>query len=68
MPDINILVKGKIATAIDTSEYICGNSDYIAKFCFDAEWDAYETKTARFSYNGSKQQCMGTRRVRMGGK
>lgn len=51
MPDINIRVKNKIATAGRTI-YVCGNSDYVAAFDFDSEWDAYETKTARFSYGG----------------
>lgn len=47
MPDIQIKVADKIATGDDT-KIICGNSDYIAVFEFDAEWDAYDTKTARF--------------------
>lgn len=51
MPDINIRVKNKIATA-DRTIYVCGNSDYVAAFDFDSEWDAYETKTARFSFGG----------------
>lgn len=51
MPNINIRIKNKIATA-DRTVYICGNSDYVAVFDFDSEWDAYETKTARFSYSG----------------
>lgn len=52
MPGINITVKNKIARA-DGAHYVCGNSDYVANFKFDSEWDEYETKTARFSYNGS---------------
>ena len=31
---------------------VCGNADYQIQFHFDAEWDAYETKTARFIWNG----------------
>jgi hypothetical protein len=27
---------------------VCGNTDYIVRFAFDTEWDAYENKTARF--------------------
>lgn len=30
---------------------VCGNSDYVVEFVFDSEWDAYETKTARFIWN-----------------
>ena len=52
MPDINISVKNKIAVQTNKTEYICDNSDFIIKFNFDAEWDAYDTKTARFCYNG----------------
>lgn len=29
---------------------VCGNSDYVAAFTFDSEWDGYEEKTARFQY------------------
>lgn len=52
MPGINITVKNKIARS-DGAHYVCGNSDFVANFKFDSEWDEYETKTARFSYNGS---------------
>lgn len=51
MPVINITVKNKIATQ-DKTVYVCGNSDYVANFDFDSEWDKYEIKTARFAYNG----------------
>lgn len=52
MPVINISVENKIAEA-DGILYVCGNSDFVAKFAFDAEWEAYENKTARFCYNNS---------------
>lgn len=52
MPNINIIVREKIAQAVGDTHIVCGNSDYIAVFDFDAEWDAYETKTARFIWNG----------------
>lgn len=45
---IKISVNNKIATLQDNVLIINGNSDYVIKFDFDAEWDAYETKTARF--------------------
>lgn len=51
MPDINISVQNKIAVQTNKTEYICDNSDFIIKFNFDAEWDAYDSKTARFCYN-----------------
>lgn len=43
--------QNKIAVQTNKTEYICDNSDFIIKFNFDAEWDAYDTKTARFCYN-----------------
>ena len=52
MQNIIIIVREKIARAFDDTHIVCGNSDYIAVFDFDAEWDAYETKTARFIWNG----------------
>lgn len=52
MPNINIIVREKIAQAVGDTHIVCGNSDYISVFDFDAEWDAYETKTARFIWNG----------------
>lgn len=58
MPNIKITVKNKIATNPDRTEYICGNSDFVIDFDFDAEWDAYETKTARFIYGGSYQDII----------
>lgn len=33
-------------------DIVCGNSNYQIKFTFDAEWDAFSTKTARFVSNG----------------
>ena len=53
MKTINVLVRDKIASAVGDIVYICGNSDYIISFDFDAEWDAYSVKTARFVHNGT---------------
>lgn len=33
-------------------DIVCGNSDYQIQFAFDSEWDAHDTKTARFIWNG----------------
>lgn len=52
MPEINIMIKNKIATKSNNVTYICDNSDYVINFDFDDEWDAYDTKTARFAYGG----------------
>ena len=51
MPNISITVKNKVARA-DRVIIVCDNSDYTAVFDFDAEWDEYTTKTARFVYGG----------------
>lgn len=53
MPNINITVREKIAHTISDTCIVCGNSDYVAAFNFDAEWDAYEVKTARFIWGGT---------------
>ena len=45
---INITVRNKVAVNPAQDRYICGNSDFVVRFDFDAEWDAFETKTARF--------------------
>lgn len=50
---INIAVRDKIATYVGDTYYICGNKDYVVHFDLDAEWDGYETKTARFVYGGN---------------
>lgn len=51
MPTIKIEVKDKIAKS-PTAQIVCGNSDYQIEFAFDEEWAAYDTKTARFVWNG----------------
>ena len=53
MPNINITVREKIAHTITDTCIVCGNSDYVVDFAFDAEWDAYEVKTARFIWGGT---------------
>ena len=50
MPTIEISVTDKIAVLNSDSSIVCGNSDYEIEFDFDAEWDDYPTKTARFAY------------------
>lgn len=49
---IDIAIRSKIAVNINQKEYICGNDDFVVRFDFDAEWDAFESKTARFVSNG----------------
>ena len=52
--EIEIIVREKVARLTDKNDFaVCGNSDYKIKFNFDSEWDEYETKTARFSWNNS---------------
>ena len=51
MPNIQINIKDKVARG-DGTIIICGNSDYVAHFDFDSEWDEYTTKTAHFEWGG----------------
>ena len=51
MPNISITVKNKVARG-DGTIIVCGNSDYVAHFDFDSEWDEYTTKTAHFEWGG----------------
>lgn len=51
--DIKINIKNKIAELAEPARIVCGNSDYTAVFAFDAEWAAYQTKTARFMHGGT---------------
>lgn len=48
---INVIVAEKNAIAMPHEPLVCGNSDYVIDFKFDAEWDAHPTKTARFIYD-----------------
>lgn len=49
---LRITVKDKIATYLQRDGVIvCGNKGYKIAFTFDEEWDAYETKIARFIWN-----------------
>lgn len=49
---IKITVKNKIAMLKAPAAIVCGNSDYSIQFDFDAEWQPFETKTARFIIGG----------------
>jgi len=48
--NISISVTNRIARISGPQQIICGNSDYVAVFTFDAEWNDYADKTARFQY------------------
>lgn len=50
MPDISIRVRNRIATPLKSDAIVCGNSDYIAAFDFDEEWEDFPVKTARFVF------------------
>lgn len=51
--NINITVADKVPAVQGAPVIVCGNSDYSITFSFDAEWDAYDLKTARFIYTAS---------------
>lgn len=50
MPEIHVNVREKIAQTVGAPEIVCGNSDYIAVFDLDSEWDDYDLKTAHFKW------------------
>lgn len=50
---IHVGVADKIASQTDKTIYVCGNSDFTIEFDFDAEWDSYTAKTARFIHGES---------------
>lgn len=45
--DIHVAQRHATHTTSDQKP-VCGNSDYLIRFAFDAEWDDHENKTARF--------------------
>ena len=52
MKNLKITVVNKVATFCQRGGFIvCGNSDYQITFAFDAEWNEYPVKTARFKWN-----------------
>lgn len=51
---ISVLDKKAIYANRD-GDIVCGNNDYMIEFAFDAEWDGYDEKTARFIWNGQYQ-------------
>lgn len=56
MRTLHISVLDKKATYLSRDgDIVCGNSDYMIEFAFDAEWDGYDEKTARFIWNGQYQ-------------
>ena len=57
MNNIEITITEKIAAFTSDSSIVCGNNDYTIRFHFDAEWNAYDAKTAHFVYykNGVMQ-------------
>ena len=56
MRTLHISVLDKKATYLSRDgDIVCGNSDYLIEFAFDAEWNAHTEKTARFIWNGTYQ-------------
>lgn len=56
MRDLHVIVSNKVATYLTRDgNIVCGNSDYQIVFAFDAEWDSYSIKTARFVYHKDGQ-------------
>ncbi len=54
MRNLHISINDKVATYYTRDgNIVCGNSDYQIVFTFDSEWDAYESKTVRYIWNGN---------------
>ena len=51
MPELNVIVRGKIAQGVKGQYAVCENSDYTVKFDFDDDWRSQKYKTARFIWN-----------------
>ena len=51
MPELNVIVRGKIAQGVKGQYAVCENSDYTVKFDFDDDWCSQKYKTARFIWN-----------------
>lgn len=51
-------IRDKVARLIRGGFIICDNSDYVVNFTFDSEWDAMETKTARFIYGDTYEDTV----------
>ena len=56
--EIAVSVRRKIAEAEKDALYVCGNSDFVIVFDLDEDWDEHETKTARFTWNGGRQDVI----------
>lgn len=53
MRPLHINVLDKKATYVSRDgDIVCGNSDYVIEFAFDAEWAAHDEKIARFIWDG----------------
>lgn len=60
MPELLCIVRGKEACNKHPNKQIviCNNKDYTMRFDFDAEWEQFNQKTARFSYDGQYQDVV----------
>lgn len=52
MKRIEISVQNLVAWQTNSTDYVCGNSEFVVGFVFDEEWNEFETKTARFIHGG----------------
>lgn len=52
MKRIEISVQNLVAWQTNSTDYVCGNSEFVVGFVFDKEWNEFETKTARFIHGG----------------
>lgn len=57
---INVEIKNKKAVRTNETAYVCDNSNFTVVFSFDEEWDEFDVKTARFSYDDKYQDVVFT--------
>lgn len=57
---IEVEIKNKKAVRTNETAYVCDNSDFTVVFSFDEEWNEFDAKTARFSYDDKYQDVVFT--------
>lgn len=64
MKDLHVSVRDKVATYSERDgKVVCGNKDYQIVFAFDADWTAYDEKTAVFIFGGTAREVKFTGNV-----
>lgn len=62
---VPVFVHNKVAMAPPDARIVCGNSDYVIDFHFDADWDGIEEKIALFTFK--RNNCPDSAKVEFTG-